>query len=70
MDIFFVMRFSQVCTKFKVQSVLIYVFLYQCLGKFSLSGKKKEKKLGKVVPDILARGGLVWPTQVGSVLLL
>ena len=44
--------------------------LYRCLGKFSLSGKKKEKKLGKVVPDILARGGLVWPTQVGSVLLL
>ena len=41
------------------------------LGKFSLSvgsGKKKEKKIGKVVPDVLSRGGIVWPTQVISLI--
>ena len=36
-------------------------------GKFSIGGgKKKEKKLGKVVPDNLCRGGIVWPAQVST----
>ena len=37
------------------------------VGKFSLSvgsGKKKDKKLNKMIPDLHARGGVVWPAQV------
>ncbi|XP_067943667.1 signal-induced proliferation-associated 1-like protein 2 [Watersipora subatra] len=34
------------------------------LGKFSLSGKKKDKKISKTVPDVLSRGGIVWPAQL------
>lgn len=33
-------------------------------GKFGLSGKKKEKNRGKLVPDIYASGAIVWLVQV------
>ena len=33
-------------------------------GKFALSGKKKEKNKGKLVPDYFALGAIVWSVQV------
>ena len=38
---------------------------YACVsGKFGLSGKKKEKNRGKLVPDNFALGAVVWEVEV------
>ena len=40
--------------------------IYILSGKFALTGKKKEKNRGKVVPDNFALGAVVWRVQVSS----
>lgn len=43
-----------------------HVWKFGCIfaGKFALSGKKKEKNKGKLVPDNFALGAIVWRVQV------
>ena len=42
-----------------------YFFFILLVGKFSLgSGRKKERMRIRSIPDVYARGGLVWSVQV------
>ena len=53
---------------FSLPACVFYVIMMSVAvvsGKFSLgSGRKKEKTRTRSIPDVHARGGLVWNVQV------